>query len=442
MTIVLICVICTVSIMWRQRGLTPITYIATYYALSYGVFSIIYYFEISKREIFLFLYQPLYPGTSYTATPLYEASLTHEKANYLLIAAFLLLLISFALSSRGTRRYKWSGSMTSIAPSLNRAPMLSILGVALLIASFYLIISIDFSALAISASYQEIKDPSNIGLDDPLSRLSLFLIRTIGPISFVLFIFKFSSRNYVISFTYFVPTVVSFYYSLITSSRYIIVFGFAATLYFISRRSVFGALFSVCIGMVFFNFAIISRSKGLYGLEAIDVQLLQASIATFYYSIVGFIVNAFDTFLVYTQASNFDLDYPLTYKVGSLSPLPSFIDGFSAAAEVRISEVVPFNSASELFHFGIAYSMIAAVALSLFLVSSERLYRQIEDRTLRLGVLAWVALVNQLFAQYQLRGSMRFVFFSSILFFAILVWTGWRSRIGRDVREELRRNSK
>ncbi len=113
---------------------------------------------------------------------------------------------------------------------------------------------------------------------------------------------------------------------------------------------------------------------------------------------------------VFVVAEGFarNADYPAIYKILSFSPLPSFIDKFSAINRLyqeRLSVYAPFSGITEAYFFGpIFMGILVGVYVGAFWV-----YRKVLERNNYLGLavgLLIVLSVTQLFS-YPLRNSLK-----------------------------------
>lgn len=85
--------------------------------------------------------------------------------------------------------------------------------------------------------------------------------------------------------------------------------------------------------------------------------------------------SLFNGIFVFAESLKYnELYYPLSYKLLSFSPFPSFIDGFNKLVhyEHRAASFKPFNNLAEAYHFGIEYVIIYLILLLLYLVELNK----------------------------------------------------------------------
>jgi hypothetical protein len=115
-------------------------------------------------------------------------------------------------------------------------------------------------------------------------------------------------------------------------------------------------------------------------------------------------------------------DLPTIYKVLSFSPLPSFIDGYSALLpiQVRLSLYVPMSGVAETIHFGPIYIVTAGMILAL----AARLNIKISNYNQLLFTLSNFLIMCGIYGSfsYSARTGLRFVWLSIFLSLAIIIF--------------------
>ncbi|MDX6767098.1 MAG: hypothetical protein SFU85_09930 [Candidatus Methylacidiphilales bacterium] len=173
-----------------------------------------------------------------------------------------------------------------------------------------------------------------------------------------------------------------FVYELASYSRYAFVYAVAVTIVvFFSTsglRRVVSTGTAAFLALLSLVVALDGRGEGQYGLATLPSMLEFDNLVSTLRASIG---NLFEGVFVLSEHFRATIDYDESYKLLSLSVLPSFLDGFSSiqvSGERRIHFYVPRGAIDEALQFGLLYVVIyaavcmAAVRASIKLLLSRR----------------------------------------------------------------------
>ena len=185
--------------------------------------------------------------------------------------------------------------------------------------------------------------------------------------------------------------------------------------------------------------ALAGRSQSQQGLSSIF--LLPSTIAsTSAADLIAGANNSFEGMFVTSELFSGSYDFPAIYKLLSLSPLPSFIDGFATVNrqyQIGLNPYVPMSAVQELVNFGPLYCLAYAVA---FLVAGRASASELQRRPTVPSLLAnaLVTLGAVLQMTYPVRNSFRFFVLAIGIAFTLRLLSrrraGPRSTMGASLR--------
>lgn len=204
-----------------------------------------------------------------------------------------------------------------------------------------------------------------------------------------------------------------------------------AAIAFTRRRHLLASLSLGAISAALLLNALAGRAQTEQGLSSIVA--IPATIGGLKTSdvVVG-INNLFEGMFVTSELFSGHYDYPTVYKVLSLSPLPSFVDGFDRVNhryQQGLSSYVPMSSGQELINFGAGYILIYCAT---FFLAGRLSARALQERPDILSLLANALVTLGAIVQlaYPVRNSFRY-FILSIGITALLRFAPGLSLRGR-----------
>ena len=194
---------------------------------------------------------------------------------------------------------------------------------------------------------------------------------------------------------------------IVGHSRFAAVYLFvaASVLFFSSHRKT--ALCFFVFGTLAIQIALEGRGSGQHGFSHVPNFLTYIGGAG--WSDVEFIImNTLQGIFVQGESFLYKFEYPINYKVLSLSPFPSGIDGFRENAlqyAVRFTKYVPIGATGELFYFG---PFFAAFYLGVVGFAYYRVNRLFDRR--RFGLFLFCIMIFTLATYLQFTYPVRNVF--------------------------------
>lgn len=168
-----------------------------------------------------------------------------------------------------------------------------------------------------------------------------------------------------------------FLYELAGYSRYAFVYAavVAIVVFFSTEgvRRLLGTSTATLVAMLSLIVALDGRGEGQYGLATLPRMLEFDNLVATLRMSIG---NLFEGIFVFSEHFRAEVAYEESYKLLSLSILPSFMDGFSsiqASSERRLHFFVPRGAIDEVLQFGIAYAATYAFVCMAAVRSSVKL---------------------------------------------------------------------
>lgn len=192
-------------------------------------------------------------------------------------------------------------------------------------------------------------------------------LRDLFPVVSLVVVFMFFSNLFAGRLGWAVLWLPSALWSLVffaaSASRLLAVLFFvAAILAFILLRSSRIVIVPALLGLVMFSLMMVlaGRGGGEFGLLAIPTMASSVFMGGDW-SGADYVFNLFQGIFVTMDGLAVPADFTDQYRLLSLSPLPSFLDGFDAVLatdEIRLHDYVPMSAIAEVIHFGPAYMLV------------------------------------------------------------------------------------
>ena len=184
-----------------------------------------------------------------------------------------------------------------------------------------------------------------------------------------------------------------------------------------------------------FFYAVSARGGSVHGISAILPNLFLANLE---FSHVEFVyVNpSLGPYVLAEAILGGPYDYPLSYKLASFSPFPSFIDGYAGLLDYqhRVNWFTPFNVPSELYYFGLIYQILF---YAIFIVCLRTLNMSVISIS---GSTAFIMSAPSIYVliymqQYPIRNSFRLLIGATVLTILVI------RRMGRPAPASPRRST-
>ncbi|SOC81967.1 hypothetical protein SAMN05421890_0356 [Ensifer adhaerens] len=239
------------------------------------------------------------------------------------------------------------------------------------------------------------------GLSDNFSKFLGSIVAPIYFVSCIMFGVAASSKRF---FAIVATGGVSIWLGILEVSAASRVAGIGVLLFTIYRSATvgvfkFSVIASTALGLYLITAALAGRAIGAYGLDNFFMQLSSPMEAQ-----VGFsdlLTNLFQGALTTGDGLLLGGNFSETYKVLSLSPLPSFIDGFDKireASEIRLGAYCPMGAVAELANFGQGYWITYCFVYLLMVVTINS--RVVASRVSPLFIVA----ANGIFSLFSIGG--------------------------------------
>lgn len=345
---------------WRKFGLAPIPTFAQVYLLGAGIV-----LDLAGDQSITSNFLNIWSTGAFRQ----YANETHQ-----FLAAMAAFVWASSLGIPAT--HKDSISLTTY-PIGNGTFLLAVIGMwtAFLINIF----SVDWGLLHFNTTYLAIGNPQLLLSYNSLTAFVHNSGDFIGLVATVSVASSIAARRYGWALLFSVPAVWFFSLALIGSSRYAVVYVafFGIVLYFSADRvaRTVVAIATATVGYATLLAALNGRNSGAFGYSQIGnllnfrdpLKLMSDSI-----------VNVFEGAFVFSEHFTRRISFSDDYALLSLSPLPSFIDGFDdirVASEVRIHTYVPRSALDEVLQFGLVHASVYFLVLFWALRASLKVTR-------------------------------------------------------------------
>lgn len=300
--------------------------------------------------------------------------------------------------------------------------------------------SYDWSIIWSNQVYLSMTDPSYLKNSSGIVRFLNLMLIPCTIVTAFLFVYCFSRRNNFSGAILAIIVIwnVIFFWAAHSRNAALILAASAFSVLVLTKHRNLALLFLALSALSLVS-ALEGRSSGHHGLSSIPESIV--NIASGDRNIVGIleftVLNFFEGLFTFSEHFSKAVSFDPQYKNLSLSPLPSFIDGFASireANEVKLFVVVPRGALDEILHFGVVHSAIyftaqfLAIRLSLIALG-------------RAGNVAALVLNFLLFCNLliQMVYSVRTVFRIYLLVIALAVWLLARHRGARTRQPSLAR---
>lgn len=230
--------------------------------------------------------------------------------------------------------------------------------------AIYHIMILDFDVIMSNSQYLMMASMNAIKTDAFLGKFVQQSNKFFGLIVMVLFAFTFARKRWLLMVILTPLMMWHFTFELAGHSRYAALYMFTiAGIYGLvkEKRKIFTvSLFSI-LGVSVLFIVLAGRVSGEHGFTALlSMSEKFTDISTGRVS-TNVIANGFEGLFVVSEVFTSQRHFDDIYKNLSLSPFPSFIDGFAsirAANEIRLHKFVPMGAIAEIIHFGTLYVLI------------------------------------------------------------------------------------
>lgn len=265
----------------------------------------------------------------------------------------------------------------------------------------------------------------DIIISNPLWRGLIGVLMPVGIISATLSATNLVQRSFFWSIIFAMAAACPVFYFLASHSRvaavplvvFVIVINLAST----GSRKILSVVLSL-IAFATIISAITGREAGVHGISTIPNIL--SNIAGSRSSIVDTIVpNVFEGAFVLAEGLTLNPEYPTIFKVLSLAPTPSIIDGFDQIRDiyqVRLSKYAPLSGYAEAYLFGIPYMIFAGIIVFI----SVRLTFKIvnTNRTLFLLCNTFLFIGFYITNAYPLRNGLKSFWMADAIVIGFILW--------------------
>ena len=350
----------------------------------------------------------------FSAMPVDDIDTTYS----ITLLVYTVIIITALLSSYSLKR-NLDQSQPSII-TINALPLIMLFWGFLFILIFIHFFFLDKDLLLSGNGYLGLNNPSALLLPPQMSRILHFLIKPIGLIAFIIFSFFFAIRQRLMAIIFlslsFYPLLLIF----VQNSRWlpmILVIGLIVFHLYSSRRRIFYKFFLLSLTLVCYLKAMVGRNTRFQGLADTFEIIKKIEIDMIFAYISGIFLNAFQGAINLANTFNLDPKYPLSYKLTSFSPFPSFVDNYAKiaqSAKIPLSPFVPVNAFGESLSFGIVYFIVFLLCIFIWLRVASRVVLSKNNMfsVFVLGFSFWITMQQ---SQYSFRTSFRQMLFISCL---------------------------
>lgn len=379
---------------------------------------------VSLMQLYALLAPGIFPyGVSFPGTAI--KNLTVSDSSYAMLGYMSVIICFSAYLAKiniaiNNKKFNASLLLNKSIMTMNKK-LIQAIGLALLVWLLLHYICIDYHSYFGTHYNGALKDLNFIGADDTVSRILHLLSPLVGLVALGAVFISIKKKLILSSIILFIVFLYCFLMEFAENSRMIAIYAMIASgLVFLMFRSL-----ALSGSLAFFSLLLLAKANAgrriIMGLGATP-EIIDMVISDGGYD---FLATTFGSLLMggilFVHAAEINPDYTEIYKILSLSPLPSFIDGFQnvrSSNEVRLNVFVPLSAISEIFHFGIVYMLVYLFGLSYL----YRLSNIAVSSGSALGIATGYPVFGFITAitfQYSVRTSWRFVLLS-IIFLSIL----------------------
>lgn len=294
------------------------------------------------------------------------------------------------------------------------------------------LVAINWSVVWSNSVYLTMTDPTKaLLIDNAITRLAFTLVGPLGILAAATTAFTFCTGRGRLGIILLPVTAWSFFFGLAAHSRaaaaYLILAGLVAAMF---PRARFAAILLILLGFVTTLSVLWGRGSSNHGFSSLPEFF--NNIAA-YYQVSGLdaVSNIYEGVFTTSEYFSRNFRFNYLYKILSLSPLFSFIDGYDSIREnyaIRLHYYVPNPAVSEVLSFGPVYALIYfSVLMTAGYQSAKLVVRR--PGFVSLGLNALVMLSSYLQFTYDTRGQFRTFFYIAILcWFLNRQWQAQRQR--------------
>lgn len=365
--------------------------------------------------------------------------------SYSYITHYNLIAISFALLSAfyastliGLKRIDSTASIKEIEQIRITQQIIWVITGLLFARQAIDMASYDWSIVWSNQVYLSMTDPAYLKNSSNIIRFFNLLLVPCAVVTAFLFVYCFSRRHNfsgTILAIIFIWNVTFFWAAHSRNAALILAAAAFSVLVFTKYRKI--SFFILALSALSLISALEGRSSGHHGLSSISESIVnivsgdQNIVQILEFTVLNFFEGLFTFSEHFVKTVHFDPQY----KNLSLSPLPSFIDGFAnirEANEVKLFVVVPRGALDEILQFGVVHSAIYFTAQFLAIRLSLIALRRADNvAAIVLNFLLFFNLVIQMVY------SARTVFRIYLLVIAVAVWLLARHRSARTRQSSL-----
>lgn len=300
---------------------------------------------------------------------------------------------------------------------LNKIYYFSIL-ISILI--FVHVFCMNWSILWSNSTYLLIGSLDSLIYTNIYTKMIHMLYPLLGLIACMIFIISYLYKDYKTLFIICLPTIFSILLKIAEHSRYSSLYIAAMILcvLFFSKNKYQKIFISVFLSIIFlFNLmnSLVGRMNNDHGFYSLRKYFDYIYISFENGDLENTFMNIFEGVFVYGESfSYFWHEYPFIYKILSLSPLPSFIDGYSEKASYytfMLNPYVPMGAVGEIIIFGLPYMIYYIFIISLSIILNFLCLKKNMIFAFTFGLLL-IVLASYLQFTYPIRNIFRFFYLS------------------------------
>lgn len=323
------------------------------------------------------------------------------------------IVINFARIKR--ELIKWSSSKRNI---LTRWSVIVIM-YAVIVAN---IICIDFDVMWSNDTYLLMNSPEGYNASAQMVTIMRFGLGLIGALGAFSLPVLFASNDKAKFFCILPLWLFVFLFQLSAHSRSAAVYAFILCMSIIifSRIPKF---LSILTSLIFIFsiviFALEGRSQDLHGIGELFTSVYLAYQSFDITTLMSAIINIFQGIFSTGDALLYDVEHDYMYKILSISPLPSFIDGFDQireAYEIRLHLFIPMSAIAELYNFGLFFSLPVLMFYYWLLRESVKLLRS-HNNVISIFINVYIFVIFVMANAYPLRNVFRQLIISLLMIF-------------------------
>jgi len=306
-------------------------------------------------------------------------------------------------------------------------------------ADIYLFTQFDWDVLWSNRAYLTMAGDSVLREPQVFSRLLVQVHPLLGVAVIAACVYAYNTRRFAVLATGILFALWHLLFAIASHSRYVVAYLLIASLLtaILSRRYRFATLLAV-LGILAQISVLEGRNSGHHGFSSLS-EFVPNMLAYLDHTPTGAISNFFEGTFSTSEYFARTFNYATIYKVLSLSPMVSAVDGFGTireAYELRLHQYVPVSAVTEVLSFGVGYAAIFfAVELLAGKLSADLMSKRPGIVPLMLN--ATVFLGSYLQFAYTTRSVFRIFFFTALI--CLVLSRFGVTRVDRGAEPEARR---